>query len=155
MYRIFLFVLAATMFAGLLHAQEGRSATRAQLQHKYNVRSLEKHLKQTEASLLQALNDTSVGMQTNAVQTLRELEQVFPEYPFSGTLTVLERKLKDENTDPIARRLVALALDGLHSEAGDAIISDVANSSQDKGLQFLCKALLVKGGLYKEGSNEK
>ena len=52
--------------------------------------------------------------------------------------------MKDETSDSIARRLAALALDELHSDAGDAVIKDVADKSDDKGLQTLCQALLVK-----------
>jgi hypothetical protein len=69
---------------------------------------------------------------------------LFPEYPFSTIITPLETILKESTSDPIARRLAALALDELHSDAGDAIIKNVADMSDDKGLQTLCQALLVK-----------
>jgi len=52
--------------------------------------------------------------------------------------------LKESTSDPIARRLAALALDELHSDAGDAVIKNVADMSDDIGLQTLCQALLVK-----------
>mgnify|MGYP001465223514 CR=1 FL=1 len=141
-------VLAFLVLTTGVHAQD-KSTARAQMQHKYNMRFMSQHLKQTEESLLKAMQDSSVGMQTSAIQTIRELGQIFPEYPFTSLLVPLENKLKDENADGVARRLAALALDGLHSDAGDAIIRDVAKSCEDKGLQTLCKALLIKGSLYK------
>jgi hypothetical protein len=123
--------------------------TRFEKQHKLAARFLREHLKQTEQSLSLALKDTVVNRQITAVQDIRELEQVFPAYPFSLTLGPLEERLTDEKTDPVVRRLAALALDELHSDAGDAIIKARADSSRDKDLQLLCKALLVKGQLYK------
>jgi hypothetical protein len=129
--------------------QESKSTTHLEKQHNLDTRFLRAHLKQTEESLVPALKDTVVNRQITAVQDIRELEQVFPEYPFSVLLKPLEERLGDENTDPVVRRLVALALDELHSDAGDAIIKATADSSQDKDLQTLCKALLIKGGLYK------
>jgi hypothetical protein len=139
-----LIVLAVTV-----QAQESKSSTRLQAQHKYNTRFLEKHLKQTEASLVKALEDSSVGMQKNSLQTIRELEQIFPEYPFSSLLIPLENKLRDENANGVVRMLVAIALDGLHSDAGDAIVKETGDSSNDKGLKTLCEALVIKSGLYK------
>ena len=82
-------------------------------------------------------------MQAQAVQTFRDLEQMFPKYSFASSLEPLGNKLKDEKADPTVRMLAALALDELHSDAGDAIISEVAGSSTDEGLKSLCSALLV------------
>lgn len=132
-----------------VHAQESKATTRLQKQHNLDTKFLREHLRQTEESLVPSLMDTVVSRQITAVQDIRQLEQVFPEYPFSVVLKPLEERLGDENTDPVVRRLVALALDELHSDAGDAIIEATAGSSQDADLQVLCKALLVKGGLYK------
>jgi hypothetical protein len=106
-------------------------------------------MKQTEQSLANVLKDTVVNMQTTAVQNIRELQEIFPEYPFTALLNPLQERLGDENTDPVVRTLVALALDGLHSDAGDAVIRATADSSPDKDMQILCKALLIKSSLYK------
>ena len=144
----FIMVVALLVLATGVHAQD-KSTARAQMQHKYNTPFLSEHLKQTEESLLKAMQDSSLGIQTSAIQTIRELEELFTAYPFALLLSPLESKLRDENADAVVRRLSALALDGLHSEAGDAVIRDVAKSTEDKGLQALCNALLVKGGLYK------
>ena len=141
--------LAILVLASAVHAQGSKSAARAQIQHNYNTRFLSQHMKQTEESLLKALQDSSISMQISALQTIRELEAIFPEYPFASSLSPLEDKLKDENADGVARILAALALDELHSKTGDEVISDMAKSSEDAGLQILCNALMVKGGLYK------
>jgi hypothetical protein len=127
----------------------GSANTRLEKQHKPRTRFLREHLKQTERSLISVLKDTLATAQITALQDIRELEEVFPEYPFSSTLEPLEERLKDEKTDPVVRRLAALALDELHSDAGDAIIKAMAESSHDKDLQILCKALLIEGKLYK------
>jgi hypothetical protein len=78
------------------------------------------------------------------VQTIRELEQLYPTYPFKASIQPLVAKLKDESADRVVRLLSALALDELHSDAGDATIREVAASTKDKDLQVLCNALLVR-----------
>jgi hypothetical protein len=123
--------------------RESKSTTRLEKQHKPSS-FLKEHLKQTEESILQSLQTGNVGSQRSAIQTLRDLEQMFPEYPFSALLAPLEKILKDEKADSVSRRLAALALDELHSDAGDAVIQEVAGACDDKGLQTLCQALLVK-----------
>lgn len=101
-------------------------------------------MKQTEEGILQALKGKSPGMQQSAIQTLREMAQSYPEYPFSTLITPLGDRLADSQTDGVVRILAALALDELHSEAGDAVIKKMADASDDKGLQTLCSALLVR-----------
>jgi hypothetical protein len=124
-------------------AQESKSTTRLEKQHT-STHFMKEHLQQIEANLVGALVSMPVEAQREAIQTLRDMEQLFPEYPFEPSIRPLGTILKDEASDPIARRLAALALDELHSDAGDAVIKDVANKSDDKGLQTLCQALLVK-----------
>jgi hypothetical protein len=104
---------------------------------------MKEHLKQTEESILQALQGDNAGNQRSAIQTLRDLEQLFPQYPFSTLLTPLATKLKDEKADPVLRKLAALALDELHSDAGDAVIREVAGASNDKGLQTLLSSMFM------------
>jgi hypothetical protein len=140
---VVLSALALMVCAPAVHSQQDTSTTRIEAQHKA-TRSMEKHLAQYEENLLTNLKDTNPAVQAQVVQTIRELEQMFPRYSFKSSLAPLEAKLKDEKTDPVVRRLSALALDELHSDAGDAVIRDVAGSSEDKGLQTLCKALLVR-----------
>jgi hypothetical protein len=140
---LFASAIALMVCATAVQAQDSLSSTRIDSQHK-ETRFLRKHLTQSEETLLKTLENGNPVMQAEALQTLRELEQVFPKYPFTLCLAPLETKLKGETADPTVRRLAALALDELHSDAGDAVIRDVANSCPDKGLQTLCIALLVR-----------
>jgi len=137
-------VLAAAVRAQeAVQAQEVKSTTRVATQHNPPA-YIEKNLATIKTNLLKTLESGTPNMQAQAVQTMRNLEQMFPKDPFDSLLVPLEKKLKDENTDAVVRRLAALALDELHSDAGDAVIADVASTSQDKGLALLCTALLVK-----------
>jgi hypothetical protein len=143
--RIKFFALATAfiVFTIAVQAQDAPSTTRLESQHK-PTSSMASHLAQYELNILKTLDSGNAAAQAQAVQTLRELEQMFPKYPFEQSLAPLEAKLKDEKADPIVRHLVALALDELHSDGGDSVIKDVAATCQDKGLQTLCNALLVK-----------
>jgi hypothetical protein len=144
MKRLFLSGLAVMIIlTAAVQAQEVASTTRIEAQHK-PLGSMGKNLAAYEENVLKTLANENPTMQAQALQTLRDLEQMFPKYPFSACLTPLESKLKDEKTDPIVRRLSALALDELHSDAGDAVIAGVAKASDDKGLQLLCSALMVR-----------
>ena len=138
-------ILAAGLLlvAVSVQAQEGMSTTRIERQHKF-THFQKGQMKQTETSILAAIQSETVGMQQTAIQTLRDLEQLAPTYPFSSLIAPLTEKLKSEQSDRVVRRLAALALDELHSEAGDAAIRDVAEKCDDTGLQTLCKALLIR-----------
>jgi hypothetical protein len=140
---LFASAIALMVCATAVQAQESRSTTRIEAQHK-PPSSMKKRLGQHEENLLKMLENENLTVQAQAVQTIRDLEQMFPQYAFQSSLAPLGKKLKDENADPTVRRLAALALDELHSDAGDAVIRDVASSSQDKGLQTLCNALLIR-----------
>jgi hypothetical protein len=135
--------VAIVLFAASLQAQEGPSYTRIESQHK-PPSGMEKQLAKHEENLIKTLGTENVIMQAQAVQTIRDLEQMYPKYTFKASVQPLAAKLKDEKADGIVRRLSALALDELHSDAGDAAIRDIAGSTQDKGLQMLCNALLVR-----------
>jgi hypothetical protein len=140
---LLLSTIALVAFVTLLRAQETKSTMRIETQHKLPS-SMEKRLPEYELNLLKTLENENPAMQAQAVQTLRDLEQVFPKYSFNASLAPLTAKLKNENTDKVVRRLAALALDELHSDAGDAVIKDVASSCDDEGLKALCNALLVR-----------
>ena len=140
---LFSTVIALLLFATAVQSQDSLSTTRLEAQHQSSS-SKAKRLVQFEENLLKTLASENPTMQAQAVQTIRELEQMFPKYTFKSLIAPLGAKLKDENADGIVRQLAALALDELHSDAGDAVIRDVAASSPDKGLQNLCNALLVR-----------
>ncbi len=117
-----------------VHAQD--AATRFQKQH----------MKQTEASLVNALNSESAGVQATAAQTLRQLEWTFPEQEFKSTISPLIRIVKDEKGDTQARILAVIALEGLHSDLGDEAIALTAKNSSNKSVQELCAALIMAAG---------
>jgi hypothetical protein len=136
-------ILALVVLATSVQAQEGLSTTRIEAQHKH-LRSMEKNLPQYEANFLKTLATENVDMQAQALQGLRDMEQMFPKYTFKSLIEPLGAKLKDEGADGVVRTLAALALDELHSDAADATIAAMAGASQDKSLQLLCKALSVR-----------
>jgi HEAT repeat protein len=135
--------LPLLLLAAGVQAQDTMSTSRIEAQHK-PPSSMAAHVPQYETNLVKMLDNENLAVQAQAVQTIRDLEQMFPKYSFKLSLAPLEKKLKDENADVSVRLLTALALDELHSDAGDAVIKDVANSSQNKGLQTLCTALQVR-----------
>jgi hypothetical protein len=126
----------------ILIAQEKHSNTRFENQHKIS-HLMEKHLPQTEMNLRASINSQNAAVQQSALQALRDLERLFPAYPFDSLLVPLELLLKDTKGDILSRTLAALALEDLHSDAGDAIIKDMLNA-EDKELQTLCSALMLK-----------
>ena len=147
MTRILLsMTLVLLLSATAVQSQDSLSTTRLEAQHE-SIASKAKRLVQYEENLLKTLESGTPTMQAQAVQTMRELEQMFPKHPFKSLIAPLGAKLKDENADGIVRHLAALALDELHSDAGDAFIKEVATSSQNKSLQTLCSALLVRSQL--------
>ena len=143
-----LLLLVASLFlvGPPLRAQETMSTTRIERQHNFSHFQKE-HMLQTEESLLDAITSKSVGLQQTAIQTMRELEQLDTSYPFSSLIAPLVVKLKDEKADKVVRTLSALALDELHSDAGDQAIKTIADNGPDKDLQTLCAALLVRSNL--------
>ena len=141
--NLLLSAIALVVFVTALQAQETKSTTRFETQHKFSS-SMAKRVPEYETNLLKTFETGNPTMQAQAVQAMRDLEQLAPQYSFESLIDPLGKALKDEKTDRIVRRLAALALDELHSDAGDAVIKDVASSCDDKGLQTLCQALLVK-----------
>lgn len=145
-HRVMFLAVGLLLATTLVQAQESKSTTRLQRQHNY-TEFQKKMMPQTEATILAGIQGESVAMQQSALQTLRELSQIAADYPFSSLITPLEEKLTSPQTDRVVRRLAALALDGLHSDAGDAVIKSVAEKCDDEGLQLLCKALLIRSNL--------
>jgi hypothetical protein len=136
-------LFALLIVVGSAAAQTEKTPTRLEKQHPPTA-FMKDHLKETEQGILEALKARYEGGELGALQTVRDLQQLFPAYPFTSLLAPLEVILKDEQADPMSRMLSALALDEMHSGAGDAVIKNVADVCQDKAVQTLCKALLVK-----------
>jgi hypothetical protein len=124
-------------------AQGNKSTARIERQHKI-THFQHGQMQNSEASILQGLESNSARLQQTSIQSLRELMQLAPDYPFSTLISPLEAILNNEQGDRIVRWLSALALDELHSDAGDAAIKAMSVNSEDKGLQTLCQALLIR-----------
>jgi hypothetical protein len=146
-------ILVLGLVCTTLQAQN-LSTTRLEKQHGPSSHQ-KSRVKQTEATLLLSLDSTWHGDQRSALNSVRYLEQLFPSYEFALLIKPIGRILKDEASDPVARRLAALALDELHSEAGDAVIDEVATACDDKGLQTLCQALQGGREYWKSLSSSK
>lgn len=110
----------------------------------HNSHFLKEHLKQTEQMLIQALQNNSVSMNSSAVQTIRELEQIFPSESFSLFLEPLSNIIQNEKADIHLRILSALALDGLHTDIGDQAIYEVAKYTSNESLKNICVALAIE-----------
>lgn len=142
--RIFLlailmaFLLIFTVTSSFAQDQQ----TRFLKQHKSHF--LKDHLKQTEDMLLQALQSTSLNMKSTAVQTIRELEEIYPSESFSSFIEPLSDIIQNEKTDTPLRILSALALDKLHSDNGDKVIYKVAKNTTDESMKNICSALAIE-----------
>ena len=136
-------ILSITIFLFSVAPQFAQSQThRFMKQHKSHF--LKEHLKQTEDMLVKALEMNSVSLNSTASQTIRELEQIFPDEPFNVFIEPLGKIIKDEHAEIKSRILSALALDGLHSDSGDKVIYEVAKATSDNSLKTICEALAVE-----------
>ncbi len=85
MLRNLLFLAMFLVFSiNILHAQYDIS--RFQKQHKMKFKK--KELKSIEEMLVRALESDDSRMIASASQTLRQYEQIFPNYPFNSFSTV-------------------------------------------------------------------
>jgi hypothetical protein len=147
---LMLLVVGLLLIAVPALSQTDESTTRVERQH-HLTRFQKNHMDQTEKSLREAIESESVGLQKTGIQAVRDLEQLDTRYPFADLIGPLSDKLKDSKADGTVRMLAALALDELHSDAGDAAIQSVADDkTANQGLRNLCKALLVRSWLESE-----
>jgi hypothetical protein len=126
------FGLALVMFTLSVNAQEQPTRYKKQ------------HLKKIEQQIVSALKNDNPEILNSAAATIRQLEMTYPEESFDPFVKPLIHILKDEKADARTRLLVALALDGLHSDEGDDALMEIAKSSSNKSLQDLCSALTYK-----------
>jgi hypothetical protein len=141
MKNLFAFImLISTMLLTSVNAQD--QATRFEKQH--HSKFVKSNLKQTEKMILKSLESDNIGILSSSAQTVRQLEMIFPENPFSSLLDPLMKIVKDENGDTQVRILSALALDGLHSDKGDKAIYGVAKNTKNKSVKDVCIALSVE-----------
>lgn len=137
---IMLFITLVLMISVTTNAQD--QSTRFEKQH--HSRFVKSHLKETEEMLLKSFESTVPGIVSSSLQTLRELEQIFPEHGFSSLIDPLIKIAQDEKKDTQDRILSALALDGLHSDKGDASIFNTAKATSNKSVKDVCIALSIE-----------
>jgi hypothetical protein len=116
--------------------------TRLLKQHKLSFAKA--HLEQTEIMLLQAIESNSVSLNSSAVQTIRELEEIFPTESFSVFIEPLSTIIQNEKADTQLRILSALALDKLHSDFGDEVIYEVAKTTSNESVKNISTALSIE-----------
>jgi len=141
MSRTFLsLVLGLILFAITIQAQSDIS----RFQEQHNTKFNKKNLKRTQEMLVKSLESGNPKMKASAAQTLRELEQIFPEESFSAMLNPLIKIVKDEQGETASRILSLFALESLHSDIGDAAIMDLKNATSNETLREICSAMAVK-----------
>ncbi len=141
MKNLFAFIMLITvMLLTTVNAQD--QSTLFEKQH--HSKFVKSNLKQTEKMILKSLESDNIGILSSSAQTVRQLEMIFPENPFSSLLDPLMKIVKDENGDTQVRILSALALDGLHSNKGDKAIYGVAKNTKNKSVKDVCIALSVE-----------
>jgi hypothetical protein len=132
--------LFVVLFMAFGYAQS--RPTRFSKQH--NSYFVKEHLDQSVDMILKALQNQNQAYVSSAVQTIREIEQVFPEEPFTSFITPLSNILEDEKAETSTRTLSAIALDELHSDAGDKVIYTVAKTTSDPTVRDICSALAIE-----------
>jgi uncharacterized membrane-anchored protein YjiN (DUF445 family) len=141
MIRVIFFSLAIILIFSAANSAQSKP-TRFAKQH--NSHFLKEHLDKTEKMLLKSLQSNNANMVSSSVQTIRELEQVFPDEAFSSFINPLSKIVQDENSDTHARILSALALDELHSDFGDKAIYEIAKNSSNQSVKDICSALAIE-----------
>jgi hypothetical protein len=95
MIRVMMFLAVGLLLVAVsVQAQETKSTSRVEQQHKY-THFQKGQMKQSEASLLAAIESPSTGLQQTAIQSMRDLEQMDTAYPFSSMIGPLSEKLKN------------------------------------------------------------
>ena len=133
-------LLFAVLFTAFGYAQSRPS----RFTNQHNSYFVKEHLDQSVHMILQALQNQNPAYVSSAVQTIREIEQVFPDEPFTSFVSPLSNILKDENSETSTRVLSAIALDELHSNTGDKVIYTVAKNTSDPTVKNICTALAIE-----------
>lgn len=139
--RMFPFVLSMLLLFFLAGALSFAQERPTRFGEQHNSEFLKSHLKTTETMLIQHLRDTTMASELSAVQTIRELEQIFPNDAFSSFIEPLSDIVKNEKLDTQLRILAAIALDELHSDEGDKVIYEAANNSNNESVKNICRAI--------------
>ncbi|MCU7497450.1 MAG: hypothetical protein HF314_17765 [Ignavibacteria bacterium] len=139
MRHIFLAILLFTAFAFTgLEAQDANS--RFQKQHNITT-FMKSHLTSSIEMTARALENKEFNMKVSALQTIRQLEQLFPEESFSRLIEPLATIINDKNTETETRILAAITLDQLHTDKGDEAIFLIGQNCENSTVKNLCQAI--------------
>lgn len=139
MRRFFLTALLSLAFAfSGLNAQN--ASTRLQRQHDVS-KFMKAHLSSSIEMIARALEDRQFNMRLSALQTTRQLEQLFPEESFSRLVQPLIKIINDNDIETEARVLAAITLDQLHSDEGDEAIFQAAKNCENPTMKNFCRAI--------------
>jgi hypothetical protein len=139
--RMFSLVLSTALlffFTSLLTFAQDRPSRFAE---QHDSQTLKKNLKTTEKMLLKHLSDNTTDSKLSAVQTLRQLELIFPDHAFRSFIEPLSEIVKNEELETQLRITAAIALDELHSDMGDKTIYEVAKNSTNESVKNVCTAI--------------
>jgi hypothetical protein len=135
-----LVLLSFVLFTAIGYAQSRPSRFTEQ----HNSYFVKDHLDETVQMILKAVNNPNPAYVSSAVQTIREIEQVFPDEPFTSFVSPLSNILQDEKSETSTRVLSAIALDELHSNTGDNVIYEVAKKTPNQTVKSICTALAIE-----------
>lgn len=141
MSRFFLLpALGILVFAISLQAQT--DVSRFQKQHGTVLNK--KNLKTTQEMLLKAIQSDNPDMVASALQTLRELELIFPNESFDTMINPLIKIARDEEYEIVPRILALFALENFHSDICDSAIKEIHNTTNNKTIRDICSAMFAK-----------
>ena len=141
MIRVIFFSLITLL---IISAATPAQSKPSRFSKQHNSHFLKEHLDKTEIMLLKSLESNNANLVSSSVQTIRELEQAFPDEAFSSFIEPLSKIVRDENSETHARVLSALALDELHSDLGDKAIYEVAKNTPNQSVKDICSALAIE-----------
>jgi hypothetical protein len=147
MSRIFLSILFGVLLIAV-SVQAQSDITRFQKQH--NTKFNKKNLPRTQATLIDIIEVDRSEKAASALQTLRELELIFPDESFDIMLEPLIKIVKNENAEDATRILALFALENLHSDIGDTAIMELKNSTSNKTISEICAAMAVNDIMTEE-----
>ncbi len=139
--QIFTFVLSIALlffFTSSLTFSQKRPV-RYLTQH--NSPFVKANLEKTEKMLLKAVGNDSANMKLSAVQSMRQMEQIFPDESFKSFIEPLINIIKNEKNGTQLRITAAIVLDELHSDLGDKAIYEVSKNCNDASVKSVCTAL--------------
>lgn len=135
---LFAILLTAALAFTSINAQS--TSTRLQKQHDV-TKFMKAHLTSSIEMLNRALENKQYNMKLSALQTIRQLEQIFPEESFSSLIEPLITVINDNGIETETRALAAITLDQLHSDKGDEALFLVGQNCQNRTIKNLCQAI--------------